>query len=58
MMQHWFWLSATVLVVVWYSSITIYVAVRGAVDIKHMLAALSDNRRKQPTDDQSGGAGK
>lgn len=50
MLKHWFWFSATVLVVVWYSSITIYVAIRGAADIKHMLRNLArqqDRKREQ-----------
>ena len=34
----WWWL--TVACLVWYSTITIYVSVRGAFDIKHMLARL------------------
>ena len=38
--EHWFWAIMAVAVVVWYSTITIYVAVRGAFDIKHMLASL------------------
>jgi hypothetical protein len=37
---HWFWGTATVVVLVWYSTITIYVAVRGAMDIKTMLKRL------------------
>ncbi len=38
--KHWFWWLMTAAVVVWYSTITIYVAVRGTLDIKHMLARL------------------
>ena len=33
----WFVLAACL---VWYSTVTIYVAIRGAFDIKHMLARL------------------
>ncbi|MFO7974190.1 MAG: hypothetical protein R6V12_06110 [Candidatus Hydrogenedentota bacterium] len=40
MREHWFWWLATVAVVVWYSTITIYVAIRGAIDIRSMLKRL------------------
>lgn len=36
--------------VAWYSTVTIYVAVKGAADIRSMLARLSVHR-KQTTDD-------
>ena len=35
------WLVLTGAALVWYSSVTIYVAVRGASDIKGMLRRLS-----------------
>lgn len=38
---HWFWLLTTAACVVWYSTITVYVAVKGAVDIKDMLGRLA-----------------
>ncbi len=37
---HWFWLAMMVAVVIWYSTITIYISFRGAIDIKEMLARL------------------
>jgi hypothetical protein len=40
--EHWFWGALTIACVVWYSTITVYVAVRGAVDIKQMLAHLGE----------------
>lgn len=40
MITHWFWLGLTAVCVVWYATITVYVAIRGAWDIKHMLAQL------------------
>ncbi|HEY8228270.1 MAG TPA: hypothetical protein VIG25_23595 [Pyrinomonadaceae bacterium] len=40
MSNHWFWFSLTMACVVWYSTITVYVAIKGAADIKHMLARL------------------
>ena len=41
----WFWLVLCVASVVWYSSVTIYVAIRGALDIKSMLRTLADLRK-------------
>ena len=35
----WWWL--TIAALVWFSTITVYVAFRGAFDIKHMLARLA-----------------
>ena len=43
---HWFWALMTAAVVIWYSTITIYVAIRGAFDIKHMLDNLQKKHRK------------
>ena len=53
MMEHWFWFLMTIAVVAWYCTITIYVALRGALDIKHMLQNLSDHQRRT-----QGGTGK
>lgn len=36
----WVWLVLTIAVVAWYSTITVYVAVRGALDIRGMLQRL------------------
>jgi hypothetical protein len=38
-----FWFILTWAAILWYSTITIYVAIRGAIDIKYMLARLKDN---------------
>lgn len=38
--EHWFWWLLAMSCVVWYSTITIYVAIRGAFDIKSMLRHL------------------
>ena len=40
--NHPFWAALTLAVLVWYSSITVYVAIRGSMDIKHMLRTLAD----------------
>lgn len=45
---HWFWLLATAACVIWYSTITAYVAVKGAFDIKDMLMRLSENGDARP----------
>jgi hypothetical protein len=40
---HWFWLLATAACVIWYCTITVYVAIRGAYDIKGMLERLKED---------------
>jgi hypothetical protein len=42
--DHWFWGAITIVCLTWYSTVTIYVAVRGAADIRNMLRRLSDDR--------------
>ena len=44
MRAHWFWWSLMVAVVVWYSTVTIYVAIRGSLDIRQMLRRIRENR--------------
>jgi len=39
--DHWFWWSLTIACLVWYSTITVYVAVKGFKDIKGMLKRLA-----------------
>lgn len=41
--NHPFWGLVTLAVLVWYSTITIYVGIRGVIDIKNMLANLRKN---------------
>ena len=41
MSNHWFWWALTMACVIWYSTITVYVAIKGASDIRNMLARLS-----------------
>jgi len=43
---HWFWGALTLAVLGWYSTVTVYVAIRGAVDIKHMLRTLAAQHRE------------
>ena len=42
--NHPFWGLLTLAVLAWYSTITIYIGVRGLVDIKHMLRNLKQGR--------------
>lgn len=39
--EHWFWGGLTIAVLIWYSTITVYVAIKGLGDIKRMLRQLS-----------------
>jgi hypothetical protein len=41
-----FWGLLTIAVLVWYSTVTVYVAIRGAVDIKQMLRRLKDQNKE------------
>ena len=43
-----FWWLLLMAVIVWYSTVTVYVAIRGSLDVKHMLQALEQR------DDRSG----
>ena len=42
----WFWLALTVACLVWYSTVTVYVAVKGLWDIREMLARLGAGERE------------
>ena len=42
MNDHPFWFLLMVACVVWYSTITVYVAIRGSFDIRHMLERLKE----------------
>lgn len=41
--EHWVWWLLTAACLIWYSTVTVYVAVRGAIDIKGMLGRLKRN---------------
>ncbi|MEX2287146.1 MAG: hypothetical protein WD648_08660 [Planctomycetaceae bacterium] len=45
-----FWWALTMAAVVWYSTVTVYVAVRGAFDIRSMLKRLDDQHRTENGD--------
>jgi len=44
-MAVYFWLVMTIAVLVWYCTITIYVAIRGTWDVKSMLKRLAEKER-------------
>ncbi len=46
--EHWFWWLLVMACVIWYSTITIYVAVKGLYDIIHMLRRLSGQANEVP----------
>ena len=54
MAKHWFWWLMTMVCVVWYSTITIYVAIKGATDIKHMLARLDATKAREAKEEKEG----
>lgn len=49
--NHPFWGLLTLAVLVWYSTITVYVGIRGAFDIQHMLRKLKENQEQAGADD-------
>ncbi len=48
--EHWFWWFVTLAVLIWYSTVTICVAIKGALDIRQMLRRLKEGeaRREKP----------
>ena len=50
MSNHWFWWALTIACVIWYSTITVYVAIKGASDIKSMLARLAHDMERDAKD--------
>ncbi len=49
MFSHAFWIVITAAVILWYSTITVYVAIRGIKDIKGMLIRLGKQRDAKKT---------
>jgi hypothetical protein len=45
--EHWFWWLVTLAVLAWYSTVTIYVAVKGARDIRQMLRRLKEGEKEK-----------
>lgn len=55
MADHPFWTLLVIACVGWYATITIYVAVRGFVDIRHMLRRLhQESMLDQEAEDRHG----
>ena len=52
--HHPFWGLLTLAVLAWYSTITLYVGIRGAFDIRNLLRKLKDDQEATGGDD--GGA--
>ena len=53
-LDHWFWWLIAMACLIWYSTITIYVAVKGAKDIKNMLRRLANLNEQRPTEGNVG----
>lgn len=47
MLGEWFWLILTIACLVWYSTITFYVAFKGVGDIKTILNNLKEINEKE-----------
>ena len=43
--EHWFWWLVTLAVLVWYSTVTVYVALKGTLDIRQMLRRLKEEKK-------------
>ena len=54
--NHPFWGLLTLAVLVWYSTITVYVGIRGAFDIRHMLRELRKNHGETGPENPGGRA--
>lgn len=50
MMEHWFWLGVAIACVLWYATITVVVAIKGAYDIHGMLRRLKSVARTTDSD--------
>jgi len=46
-MSEIFWTILTVACLIWYTVVTVYVAIKGAGDIKEMLRNLAENNREE-----------
>jgi len=45
--EHWFWWLVTLAVLVWYSTVTVYVALKGTLDIRQMLRRLKEGEKER-----------
>jgi hypothetical protein len=53
MPKQWFWWLMTMACVVWYSTITVYVAIKGFADIKQMLRRLATGKAERDADEKA-----
>jgi len=53
--EHWFWWLVTLAVVVWYSTVTIYVALKGTLDIRQMLRRLKEGEKQRDSRPETSG---
>lgn len=51
--DHPFWGLLTLVVLVWYSTVTVYVGIRGAFDIRDMLGKLKKNQDESDADSRN-----
>jgi hypothetical protein len=52
--EHPFWWLLTAACLIWYSTVTVYVAIRGASDIRQMLARLAAGQLPEENRDDDG----
>jgi hypothetical protein len=45
--NHWFWGAITIACLAWYSTVTIYIAIKGVGDIRSMLRRLANPKDPQ-----------
>jgi hypothetical protein len=45
MSEHPFWWLTTMACIAWYSTVTVYVAVKGLADVRNMLSRLARSKR-------------
>ncbi len=55
--EHWFWWLLSAACVVWYSTVTVYVAIRGVFDIRTMLERLAATAAEERAAGPGGEAG-
>lgn len=55
LLDHWFWLLVTIAALVWYSTVTVYVAVRGLRDIRSMFRRLRESSSQSGESSIGGG---
>lgn len=54
--EHWFWWLLVYAAVIWYSTVTVYVAIKGFSDVKGMLTRLANQQDPLEGDSTEAGA--